>query len=176
MPSEQDIALQALQTALKMEVDGKEFYLQASRASTNKIGQELLKKLAGEEDVHREVFQKIYNQLKESQDWPEAKYTGDNGKNLQTVFTKALKAMQKNAQTIPSEMDAIKTAMDLENKTYDFYTSRSQSALFNSEKQLYESIAMQERVHQKVLQDYYDFLKDPAQWYVKAEHTSVDGG
>ena len=54
MSSEQDVTLGALQTALQMEIDGKEFYLKASKASKNELGKQLLKKLAGEEDIHRQ--------------------------------------------------------------------------------------------------------------------------
>ena len=73
-------------------------------------------------------------------------------------------------------MEAVTVAMDLENKTYDFYKERSVKTDYAAEKELYESIAMQESEHYRVLQDYYEFLQDPAQWYVKKEHTSVDGG
>ena len=66
--------------------------------------------------------------------------------------------------------------MDMENKTLDFYNGRSKQTTYEAEKQLYEAIAMQESEHHRVLLDYYEFLKDPAQWYVKKEHTSVDGG
>jgi len=40
----------------------------------------------------------------------------------------------------------------------------------------YEKIAGEERGHKLVLLDYYEYMKDPGGWYVKAEHTSLDGG
>jgi rubrerythrin len=176
VPSEQVKVLEALKTAQEMEIQGKEFYHQASQVSTHKLGKELLKTLAAEEDVHRTVFKKIYDSIRDERGWPDVQYKSDKGQGLKTVFNKALKNLDKDQTSLPSELDAIKTGMDLENKTYDFYINRSSNALYDAEKQLYESIAMQEREHHRVLQDYYDYLQDPAQWYVKAEHTSVDGG
>lgn len=176
MPSEQDATLGALQTALQMEIDGKEFYLKASRASKNKLGRDLLNKLAGEEDLHRQVFQDIYNTMKNKKGWPDVKYRGDGGQRLRTIFAKALENTEKHPKPIAEELDAIKTGMDMENKTLDFYNRRSKQASYAAEKQLYEAIAIQESEHHRVLMDYYDFLQDPAQWFVKKEHTSVDGG
>ena len=176
MPNEQEITLEALQTALKMEIDGKKFYLQSSRSSKNDLGKQLLKKLASEEDVHRIVFQNIYDTIKSKKGWPEAKYVGDGGRGLRTIFAKALEDMSKNPKSITAELEAVKIAMGLENKTYDFYKEHSAVTTLSTEKELYESIAMQESEHFRVLQDYYEFLLDPAQWYVKKEHTSVDGG
>jgi len=84
--------------------------------------------------------------------------------------------MAKTFTSLPAELDAVETAMDMENKTLDFYRERSARTTFDAEKQLYDALAGQESEHHRVLLDYYEFLKDPAQWYVKAEHTSVDGG
>jgi rubrerythrin len=176
MPNEQEATLSALQTALQMEIDGKEFYLKASKASRNTLGKDLLEKLAAEEDVHRQTFQNIYNKIKNKKNWPDIKYRGDSGQALRTIFAKALDDIDKNITSLEAELDAIQTAMGMENKTYDFYTKHSKQASFTAEKQLYEAIAMQESEHHRVLMDYYDFLKDPAQWFVKQEHTSVDGG
>lgn len=176
MPKEQDATLSGLQTALQMEIYGKKFYLKASQASRNSLGKDLLKKLALEEDTHREIFKSIYNAIKDKKDWPDVKFKGDGGSALRTVFARALDAMDKSVDSIPAELDAVKTAMDMENKTLDYYNSREKIALYDAEKELYGSLAVQEHEHHRVLLDYYDFLKDPAQWFVKTEHTSVDGG
>jgi rubrerythrin len=176
MSNEQDKTLGALQTALQMEIDGKEFYLKASQASKNKLGKELLKKLAAEEDIHRGLFQNIYNTIKSKKGWPDVKYSPDGGRGLRTIFAKALEDIDKDTKFIQAELDAIKTAMDMENKTYDFYKSRSEQTAYDTEKQLYEDIAIQEGEHHRVLLDYYEFLTNPAAWFVQKEHTAVDGG
>jgi rubrerythrin len=178
MPNEQDTTLGALQTALQMEIDGKGFYLKASKASKNTLGKQLLKKLAAEEDTHRGLFQNIYNIIKSKKDWPDVKYNPDGGRELRTIFAKALDDMDKDKDTksIQAELDAVKTAMDMENKTYDFYKSRSKQTTYDAEKQLYEDIAIQEGEHHRVLLDYYEFLTNPAAWFVQKEHTAVDGG
>jgi hypothetical protein len=37
-------------------------------------------------------------------------------------------------------------------------------------------LAAQEGEHHLILLDYYEFLKDPAAWFVQKEHPSLDGG
>jgi rubrerythrin len=176
MTQEQETTAGALKTAIQMEIDGKEFYLKSSRASTNELGRKLLKKLAAEEDIHRKVFEGIYKKISSQKGWPESKTSFDGGKGLWTVFAAAIKKMSKDTKTIPGEMEAIETAMDMENKTYDFYIKRSAMATFPGEKEFYEEIAAQEKEHHRALLDYFEFLKNPAAWFVQKEHPSLDGG
>ena len=176
MVNEQEKTITALQTALQMEIDGKKYYEKASKASKNQLGKELLKKLAAEEDIHRSVFQNIFNNIKKKKGWPDVKFTGDHGQGLRTIFARATEEMAKNTKPLGTEMEAIQTAMDMENKTFDFYKKRSGESTLEAEKQFYEALSMQESEHHKVLLDYYEYLKNPEAWYVQKEHTSVDGG
>ena len=75
-----------------------------------------------------------------------------------------------------TELDAVQTAMDMENKTYDFYQNRVKDATHDAERDFYQALAAEEREHHMVLLDYYEYLKDPAGWFVTKEHPSLDGG
>jgi rubrerythrin len=176
MAKEQDTTSAALQTAIQMEIDGKEFYLKSSQASTNELGKKLFKKLSAEEQIHCQVFKRIFQNISTKKGWPPTKISFDGGSGLRTIFAVALEEMKKDTKTIPLEIEAVQTAMDMENKTYDFYTERSSLASFSGEKELYEEIAIQEKEHHRILLDYFEFLKNPAAWYVVKEHQSVDGG
>jgi rubrerythrin len=176
MAKEQDKTLQALKDAIQMEIDGKEFYLKASRASSNELGKKLLEKLAAEEDVHRQVFEDIYKDISDKKHWPGTELHHDSGRGLRTIFARALEEMDPDVKAMPTELDAVQTAMAMENKTYDFYKSRGSKATYDTEKAFYEALAVQEGEHHRVLLDYYEFLKDPAAWFVEKEHPSLDGG
>ena len=75
-----------------------------------------------------------------------------------------------------SELDAVKIAIDKEKKSYDFYENQASQAKYDTEKSFYESLAREEREHELTLLNYYDYLADPAGWFVKAEHPSLDDG
>jgi len=174
--SEQDKTLQALQTAIQMEIDGKEYYLKASQQSGNELGRKLLKNLAAEEDIHRQTFERIYNAIRKEKDWPKTDFVADGGRNLRTIFAQAAGQGGAKARAAASELDAVKKAMDMENETYDFYKQREQAATYAAEREFYQALSAQEKEHHLILLDYYEYLKDPADWFVEKEHHSLDGG
>ncbi len=176
MDTEQSKTLEALQIAVQMEIDGKEYYLKASQESSNELGRKLLQSLAAEEDTHRQKFEEIYNAIRSKKAWPTTDFQPDGGKRLRTIFARATEETGPNIKVPATELDAIQTAMDMENKTYDFYKSQGGNATYDAERDFYETLAAGEREHHLVLLDYYEYLKDPAGWFVRKEHPSLDGG
>ncbi len=176
MVTEQNKTLKALQIAIQMEIDGKEYYLKASQESSNELGKKLLESLASEEDFHRQKFEEIYSTIRNKKAWPTTDFQPDGGKRLRTIFARATKEMGSSIKSLATELDTIQTAMDLENKTYDFYKSQGGNATYDAERGFYETLAAEEREHHIILLDYYEYLKDPAGWFVKKEHPSLDGG
>ena len=176
METEQDKTLEALQIAIQMEIDGKKYYLKASQESSNELGKKLLRSLAAEEDVHRQKFEQIYDTIRKKKVWPVTDFQPDGGKRLRTIFAKAIEETGSKVKAPATELDAAQTAMDMENKTYDFYRSQREKATYDAERQFYHTLAGEEREHHLILLDYYEYLKDPAGWFVKKEHPSLDGG
>jgi len=176
METERNKTLEALQIAIQMETDGNEYYLKASQESSNELGRTLLGSLATEEDTHRQKFEEIYRAIRSKKAWPMTDFQPDGGKRLRTIFARTTEEMGSNIKAPTTELDAIQTAMDLENKTYDFYKSQGKNATYDAERGFYETLAAEEREHHLILLDYYEYLKDPAGWFVKKEHPSLDGG
>jgi rubrerythrin len=176
MVAEQNKTLAAVRTAIQMEIDGKEFYLKISKESSNELGKKLLASLASEEDIHREKFEEIGEALQSKKAWLRTDFQPDGGRELRTIFAQATEKMGAEIKAPATELDAIKIAMDMENKTYDFYKAQSKNATYDVEREFYEALAAQEREHHQVLLDYYEFLKNPAAWFVSQEHPSLDAG
>ena len=176
MTKEQDKSIVVLEKAIQMEIDGKEYYLKASEKTSNELGKKLLQSLAAEEDIHRKVFENIYENIRNKRGWPRKKFHADGGRALRTVFANAIDTMDRDVNSMPEELDAVQKAMVMENKTYDFYREQGKKAAYDAEKQFYEALAMQEEEHHRVLLDYYEFLKNPSAWFVQKEHPSLDGG
>ncbi len=176
MVTEQDKTLDALKTAIQMEIDGKKFYLKASQESSNELGKKLLESLADEEDVHRQKFGEIYEAIRSKKTWPKTDFKPDGGIRLRTIFVRATEEASSDIKTSATELDAVQTAMDMENKSYDFYQTQGKNATYAAEREFYEALATQEKEHHLILLDYYEFLKDPAAWFVSKEHPSLDAG
>lgn len=171
METEQNMTVKAIQTAIQMEIDGKEFYLQAAKASKNELGRQLFSSLAAEEDIHRQKFEEIFRTIQSKKAWPEVKLT-PHGKEMKTLFAGAA----ADVKAAGSELEAIRTAMDMENKTRDFYQERSSKAAFDAEKRFYLALVGQESVHHTLLLDYFEYLQNPAQYFTMKERHSLDGG
>jgi rubrerythrin len=176
MPTEEENTIRALQYAIQMEIDGKAFYLQASRESGNELGRKLLESLANQEDYHRQKFEQIYENVRRTHGWTGIGFQTDGGKSLRTIFAKELQKPEPKFEVARTELDAVEKAMELEDKSFDFYHNQSENTGPSIEHDFYETIASEEREHKLVLLDYFEFLKDPSAWYVKAEHHSLDGG
>ncbi|MFH1087358.1 MAG: ferritin family protein [Chloroflexota bacterium] len=175
MAMEEDKALVGLQTAVQMEISGKEYYLKAGRQSSNEMGKRLLEKLAAEEDVHRRKFEEIYAALRQKKGWPATDFQPDGGRRLRTIFMAEMGARAPVAGGSSTELDSVKLAIGMESKTYDFYLGQSQSATYPGEAEFYEILCREEREHRLVLLDYQEYLQDPAGWSVMKEHR-LDGG
>ncbi|MBI4181092.1 MAG: ferritin family protein [Chloroflexi bacterium] len=176
MVTEQDKTLAGIQIAIQIEIDGKEYYRQASQTSSNELGRKLLLALSGEEDFHRQKFVRIYDTIRDQKAWPVIIIPLDRSKGLRTVFTEASKELTPNLKVLSTELGAIVKAMEMENKSYDFYQSQGEKASYDAERNFYQSIAAEERGHHRLLLDYYEYIKDPAGWFVQKEHPSLDGG
>jgi len=174
MPEEQDKLISALKYAIKMEEDGKAFYLQSCSEASNELGRKLLESLAKQEDYHRQKFTQIYEKIRQSRAWPEVDFKIDGGKTLRTVFAKE---SEKNvcAPDNDTELAVIDKARQMEGESYDFYHKRGEQADSRAEREFYETLAAEEWEHQLVLNDYYEYLKNPAGWFVKTERQSIDG-
>ena len=176
MTREQDSTLGGLKLAIQMEIDGKKFYLKASDESGNELGKKLFQKLAAEEDVHRSNFERIFEAISSKSGWPKINFVPDKGRGLRTIFADAKDKMGTDIKAASTELDAIKTAMDMESKSYDLYKSQSKEATYSTQRKFFEAVAVEERHHHLILLDYYEYVKDPSAWFVSKEHPSLDGG
>ena len=176
MTQEQEKTFEALKTAIQIEIDGKEFYLKASRESKNEIGRKLLQTLSKEEENHLQKFKGIYAAIEKKMGWPKIEFQPDVGKKLKTIFSEMMTDISTEKETLQTEIDTVQKAMDMESASRDFYNRQRDASVHIAEKQFYEKVSEEERQHFLVLLDYFEYLKDPAAWFVEKEHPSLDGG
>jgi rubrerythrin len=176
MTSEQKKTLEALQTAIQMEIDGKKYYTAMGESVRNEMGVKLFKQLAVEEDYHLKKFEAIYKAIQMKEDWPEVKLVGDKGKHIKNIFSQASAEIKNLVKATSSELKAVQKAMEMENKTRDFYKERATHGKFSVENKYYEILAGEESGHHAVLLDYYEYIKDPVGWFTIKERHSLDGG
>ena len=134
METEQDRTLEVLQMAIQMEIDGKEYYQKAGQASGNRLGRELFQSLAAEEDIHRQKFEQIYAAISSKKAWPRTDFPPDHGRRPKTLFARTIEEMGSNIKVQATELDAVQTAIDMEQKSYDLYDGQIQNATYDAER------------------------------------------
>jgi rubrerythrin len=176
MATEPSRIIQVLKIAIQMEIDGKGYYLKLSRTSASEPGRELFRTLANEEDTHRLKFEEIHEAIRHEKGWPKISFDPDRANKLNTIFDEAVHKIGKPGTAPATEFDAVSTAMDMENRSFDLYYNQIHKAVDDTEREFYQALASEERGHYLSLLNYYEYLKDPAAWFVSQEHHSLDGG
>lgn len=175
MSEETERMISALETALQMEVEGKEFYQNTGQKSVSPLVQELFKNLAEQEDVHYKRVKEVYSAVKSENKWPQKESTFKRPKSVQSVFRYAIERMGLHFEAPSSEIEALKIGMNMEDKSYSFYRNREEEAASPAEKAFYGALMGEERVHYLTLQSSNEYLLNPEGWFTMKERWSLDG-
>jgi rubrerythrin len=176
MGSEQANTLKALQFAIQMEVDGKKYYQEASHNCNIKAGRNFFEWLAEQEEWHRQKFEQIYKSIQDKKGWPAIDISAGRKRNMETFFSKESKSVSCKIEIAGTELDTIVKAMEMENKTRDYYNKQGADSADKMEGQFYKALAAEEQRHYLALVDYREYLLNPDGWFTKTEHHSLDGG
>ena len=165
-----------LLSAIQMEIDGREFYLKAGEKSNNELARSLFKTLADEENLHQEKAREIYNTVKAGGDWPDQDMSFEQEKQkVDTIFSVALKNAEHAAIESPSDLEAVRIALDMENKSFEFYKKQGGEATHPAEMKFYQALASQEKWHYMTLLDTEEYLSDTEGWIMAKQHITLDG-
>ncbi|MFH1778852.1 MAG: ferritin family protein [Candidatus Omnitrophota bacterium] len=170
--------LKILEAAIKLEEDGRAFYLKASKEAKNLPAKRLLSSLADEELKHIERISEIHEGLKGERNWsdfrkPISKLTKAS---MKLIFKPLSKSERKHLKADPSNLEAIKLAMKKEKSSYDFYNEQAKATNVAIAKIFYNRLKAEEELHYDLLEEAYSFLSDTAGWFVKEEGRVMEGG
>jgi rubrerythrin len=176
MDSEQAKTLKALQFAIQMEIDGKKYYQEASRNCSITAGRNFFEWLSEQEEWHLQKFEQIYKSIQDNKGWPAIDISAGRKGNMETFFSKEGKSVSCKLEIAATELDTIAKAMEMENKTRDYYIKQGEDSTNNVEGQFYKALAAEEQKHYLALVDYREYLQDTDGWFTRTEHHSMDGG
>lgn len=156
--------------AMKMETDGRDFYLAQSRKIDSPWLKKILVELADDELKHYNIFKA----MKEGHttEYKEAEKTKIIP-TLKNVF-ETLKE-QKKEFTFPAESKKIWTeALEIEKKSEDFYRDKAAEVKGDKQKHILNKIADEEHKHWVTLQHVIRFLDRPNHWLEDAEWSNLE--
>jgi rubrerythrin len=171
--------LESLNTAIKLEKDGRAFYQEAVQRVANPLAKNVFETLADEELVHIETIQAFYDSLRETGSCEEAESrlakTEDPQARLKNVFQKARQHMDQEVKADAGSLAAYEKAMKLEQAAYDMYQRLLEDTADSMARKLYEFMLDQENEHYAFLKETHDYLENPEDWYIREERPHFEG-
>ncbi|HXL03042.1 MAG TPA: ferritin family protein [Candidatus Atribacteria bacterium] len=170
---------EVLEQALKMEEDGRQFYLEGYERVSSSLSKEVLKRLADEELVHIERIKEGYNKVTKGEAFAVENWGGirkPTREYFDNVFTEARKNMNEIITPGAQELDVIQASMDLESKSHQFYVEKSKEVEDDKVREFLDFLASEEYRHYNLLFNTYEYLSNPTSWYYREEKPIFEGG
>jgi len=162
--------IEALKTSLQMEETGRKFYLEVAENSSNDMSKKVFNALAEDELRHAEAIKKFA-------ETPDLKSAMPEHQNIEDrlLFGQRAKDRMKEINTSDDELKAYETAMKLETDGYNFYKKYYENLSDANARELFNFLLTEESTHYKILQDTYQYLKNPKDWFSEQEKPIIEG-
>ena len=166
--------LNALEIALKNEMNEHHFYLKNAERTANPVGKAMFAQIASEELEHHERLKQLSYNWKKDQKWPETVPLRVKDTAVRSVFGKAAQAGEKTAGD-DDDLKAVRKAIEFEAKGAQLYAELQDKSTEPQERAFFGLLSNIEREHYASLKDTEEYFADPAAWYQKHESTGLDG-
>jgi rubrerythrin len=165
MAKETNAALQALNKALKLEQDGRQFYVQAAERTVDDRGSAMFRSLADDEVLHADIIQRQIDALAAGQGWILPQGVAAVEVDLESpLFPKGQEGLKKAVRPDASDLDALLFGLQIENDTFNLYAEQAQAAQDSNARRMYEYLAAAERTHFNLLMLNYESLSGNTGW------------
>ena len=158
----------ALQTALDFEEKGHHIYEEVSNKTENQIVEKTFRYLANQELIHIEVIKEYIKEEK-------IELKGDKLKETKKFFSTTIRKFKEKTELSNDDLKAHETALELEQKSYDFYKEQREKTADKDLKKFFGFLMEQENAHYMLVQKAYNYMKNPDAFYAEEEKWVVEG-
>jgi rubrerythrin len=155
---------------MKMEEDGRDFYLRHAETTTIPSLKSVLVELAEDELKH-------YNLFKAMRDGLPAEYRDSEQTRILSTVKNVFETLKAQNTDLNLKNDARKLweeAQDIEKKSESFYREKANEIDDQKQKQILNRIADEEHRHWVALENVIRFLDRPQQWLEDAEWSNLE--
>lgn len=175
MMNEKD-RLNALEVALNNEMREREFYLKNADRTQNPLGKKMFQQIGDDELEHYERLKQLHQKWAKQEKWPETVPLKVKDTVVKDILIDFVKKVNEKTKGDSDDLEAVRIALDFEAKGAKFYAEIRDASSDPKEKQFFDLLAMMENEHYLSLKDTEEYFIDPASWYRKMEHHTLDGG
>lgn len=167
--------LNALEVALNNEMREREFYLKNAKRTKNPLGKKMFQQIGDEELEHYERLKQLQEKWERQEKWPETVPLKVRDTVVKDLLLDLLQKVEEVSGGDDDDLEAVRTAIDFEAKGAKLYAELRDAVSDIREKEFFGILARIENEHYLSLKDTEEYFTDPASWYRKAEHHSLDG-
>lgn len=178
MTSGKQEALTAIETAIQMEVEGRDFYTKAAENVSWPEGRKTLLDLANDEMEHIRILKEEHAALLAGHDWLQA----DRVAPAVAAGAKPLPVFEKNYSVIAGMIDDRANAEDVldvairnEYKSHTFYAEQLGKAENPEAKAVFAWLVKEEKRHQAMLTDYAKYIGAHEEWLLEHDRPILEG-
>ncbi|GAX61479.1 hypothetical protein SCALIN_C22_0193 [Candidatus Scalindua japonica] len=154
--------------AMKMELDGRHFYLDLANKTNNKGIKNILNMMAESEAKH-------YNVILSMQRNDKTEYSTDTEvlTEVKNIFER-MKEEKKELNVDVSQVEFYKNALEVENNSEKFYKERADEETDPHKKKILLMLAKEEKSHCILLENLVNLVSQPETWVENPEWYHVD--
>jgi len=154
--------------AIRLEINGRNFFRHAAGVTESELGKKIFEKLASDEIEHLKVFGDMFTEATGGSEWK--KFVRGEEKRFSDIIEKLKERLVGAAgEKRAGDLEAIRIGMELERKAIDFFSGLASSSISTEAKEIAEKICEQEKGHYDLLQAQYDSLHNSGFWFDAAE-------
>ncbi len=169
-----------IEDAIKLELDGEEYYEMAAEKARNPLARNTFSALAKDERAHAALVREYWDAVSEGKPAPTAQSIAEQDYSLvataKEIFAKAKQELDEGANPPAEDLSELYDhAMEMERKSIALYQQGGEQADEPEARKLFGYLVEQERGHLKLLANGQQYLDDPESWYLEEEQWSVEG-
>jgi erythrin-vacuolar iron transport family protein len=145
--------LEALNKAIEMETEGRQFYLDSAAMVKNPLVRQALEYLAQDEEYHAEKFKEIYAELALHPNWTESMAACNFPMQKPITFPKSSDAGSRH------ELEIMRTVLRLEKTGIDYYTRLANAADHPLANAFFSRLAHEEQGHYEKISHLLNFIE-----------------
>lgn len=154
--------------AMKMELDGKEFYEKLARKTNVEGLKTIFTHLAADEQKHYEIFQRLQGQAQAT-----GMQESTSLENARNVFARLLEE-KETLGPVEGDLEGYRYAMKLEAESFRLYEDAARREKDEEVKRLLMRIAGEEHQHFNIVENIYNFVNAPNQYLAWGEFSNLE--
>ena len=174
MGSSEKARSDALKIAIDTENEGLEMYQKASEKASNPVAKKMFLGLGEDEKAHLKMIEEIAQGMGMSAALEVARQ-GTPLERMNTIFTEAKDDVTERLAASADEFEAIRIAMDFEERGYRFCTQAAKDAEDADQRALFERLAREENDHYRILDSTRQYLENTGEWNLWEEGGLLTG-